>query len=88
MTQRFDGVRTLLVAATLGMSGAGDTDVELRVFSGLNRLLVPDPGGDPMGDRARPVRAVPRSVLGTLADWLADMLGGDGIGTAAGRRIG
>lgn len=52
----------------------GNRRVTVRVFPGINHLFLPDPGGDPRGYTALPVREVPREVLGTLADWLAARL--------------
>ena len=53
---------------------AGASDVFLRVFPGLNHLLVPDESGDFLRydqlDNAR----VDTSVLGALADWITSRL--------------
>jgi hypothetical protein len=54
--------------------GGGNRDVTLRVFPGLNHLMVPDPGGYPSGYGRLPSPRVSREVLGTLADWLATKL--------------
>lgn len=54
--------------------GGGNRDVTLRVFPGLNHLMVPDPNGDPRGYGRLPSPHVSREVLGTLADWLAAKL--------------
>lgn len=51
--------------------GAGNPDVTVRVFPGLNHLLVPDPSGDFLRyDRLESAR-VGTAVLGALADWMA-----------------
>ena len=54
--------------------GGGNRDVTLRVFPGLNHLMVPDPDGSPAGYAALPSAKVSPEVLGTLADWLAAKL--------------
>ena len=54
--------------------GGGNRDVTLRVFPGLNHLMVPDPSGYPSGYGRLPSPRVSREVLGTLADWLAAKL--------------
>jgi len=54
--------------------GGGNRDVTLRVFPGLNHLMVPDPSGYPAGYGRLPSAKVSREVLGTLADWLAARL--------------
>ncbi|HEX6751846.1 MAG TPA: alpha/beta fold hydrolase [Longimicrobium sp.] len=52
----------------------GNRDVTLRVFPGLNHLMVPDPSGMPAGYAGLPSHNVAPQVLGTLADWLAEKL--------------
>jgi hypothetical protein len=52
----------------------GNRDVTVRVFPGLNHLMVPDPSGMPAGYSRLPSGSVDRSVLGALADWLAARL--------------
>ncbi len=55
---------------------AGNRDVTLRVFAGLNHLFVPDPEGTANVQRyaALPSKQVAPEVLGALADWLAARL--------------
>jgi len=53
----------------------GNRDVTMRVFPGLNHLMVPDPSGMPSGYADLPSGKVDPQVLGTLADWLATKLG-------------
>lgn len=52
----------------------GNRDVTVRVFPGLNHLMVPDPVGLPAGYARLPSGNVAPEVLGTLADWLAAKL--------------
>ena len=52
----------------------GNRDVTLRVFPGLNHLMIPDPLGMPAGYAGLPSHNVAPQVLGTLADWLAEKL--------------
>lgn len=56
---------------------AGNRDVTVRVFSGLNHLFLPDAEGtaDPARYAVLPDKRVPPDVIGTLADWLAQRLG-------------
>jgi dienelactone hydrolase len=54
--------------------GGGNRDVTLRVFPGLDHLMVPDPDGSPGGYASLPSPKVAPEVLGTLADWLAPRL--------------
>jgi alpha-beta hydrolase superfamily lysophospholipase len=54
--------------------GGANRDVTLRVFPGLNHLMVPDPDGSPGGYASLPSPRVSPVVLGTLADWLAARL--------------
>ncbi len=54
----------------------GNDDVTVRVFPGLNHLMLPDPSGDPAGYATLINRHVSREMLGTMADWLAERLGG------------
>lgn len=55
---------------------AGNADVTVRVFPGLNHLFLRDPAGtaNPALYAALPDKRVPPEVLGALADWLADRL--------------
>lgn len=55
---------------------AGNRDVTLRVFAGLNHLFVPDPEGTANVQRyaALPSKQVAPEVLGALADWLTAKL--------------
>lgn len=55
---------------------AGNRDVTLRVFSGINHLFLPDPDGtaDVARYAALPDKQVPPAVLDALADWLAARL--------------
>jgi uncharacterized protein len=50
--------------------GAGNSDVTVRTFPGINHLLLPDPDGDPGGYVQLPERNVAPEVLGALAEWL------------------
>jgi dipeptidyl aminopeptidase/acylaminoacyl peptidase len=60
------------LAAAIRRSGNGD--VTVRVFPGVNHLLLRDPVGDPARyDRLPSTRVVPE-FLGALADWLAAKL--------------
>ncbi|HEX6041039.1 alpha/beta hydrolase family protein, partial [Longimicrobium sp.] len=54
----------------------GNADVTVRVFPAVNHLFLADPDGtaDPARYAALPDKRVPASVLGALADWLADKL--------------
>jgi uncharacterized protein len=63
-------------AAELGaaLRKAGNPDVTVRVFPGINHLLLPDPDGHPAGYVRLADRNVAPAVLGALADWLADRL--------------
>lgn len=56
---------------------AGNGDVTVRVFPGLNHLFLADAAGtaDPALYAALPDKRVPPAVLGALADWLAARLG-------------
>ena len=53
---------------------AGNRDVTVRVFPGVNHLLLRDPSGHPGRYASLPSKSVEREVLGTLADWLAEKL--------------
>jgi uncharacterized protein len=53
---------------------AGNPDVTVQFFAGVNHLLLRDPDGAPAGYSALPDRNVVPEVLGTLADWLAARL--------------
>jgi dipeptidyl aminopeptidase/acylaminoacyl peptidase len=57
------------------LRAGGNRDVTVRVFPGLNHLMVPDPSGMPSGYATLPSGSVDARVLGTLADWLAQKLG-------------
>lgn len=50
---------------------AGNTDVTMHVFPGLNHLFLPDPSGLPSGYSQLTDNKVAPEVLGVLADWLA-----------------
>jgi uncharacterized protein len=52
----------------------GNRDVTVRLFPGINHLLLRDPDGSPAGYSALPDRRVAPEVLGALADWLAERL--------------
>jgi dipeptidyl aminopeptidase/acylaminoacyl peptidase len=52
----------------------GNRDVTVRVFPGLNHLMIPDPVGLPAGYSRLPSGSVAPQVLGTLADWLVQKL--------------
>jgi uncharacterized protein len=60
------------LAAAIRRSGNGD--VTVRVFPGLNHLLLRDPVGDPAGYGRLPSLRVAPEFLGALADWLAAKL--------------
>jgi dienelactone hydrolase len=50
---------------------AGNRDVTLHVYPGLNHLFLPTPGtGSPMEYATLPDVAIPASVLGDIAQWL------------------
>lgn len=49
---------------------AGNTDVTVRVFPGLNHLFLPDPSGLPSGYGQLTDNNVAPAALGALADWL------------------
>lgn len=55
---------------------AGNGDVTVRVFPGLNHLFLADADGtaDPARYAALPDKRVPPEVIGVLADWLAERL--------------
>lgn len=53
---------------------AGNRDVTVRRFPGVNHLFLEDPSGYWGGYAALPSRTVPAAVVGALADWLADRL--------------
>jgi dienelactone hydrolase len=61
------------IAAAL--RAAGNRDVTVRVFPGINHLFLPDPSGLPGGYGSLPSSRVPAEVLGLMADWLAARLG-------------
>lgn len=52
----------------------GNPRVDVRTFPELNHLLLPDPVGSAEGYAALPSKAVPREVLGALANWLVRAL--------------
>ena len=61
--------------ADAAFEAAGNRDVTGRMLPGLNHLFIPDPDGFP-GGYARlpaPLRVDP-SVVGMVADWLAQKL--------------
>lgn len=53
---------------------AGNRAVTMRVFPGINHLLLHDPDGNPAGYSTLPERNVAAEVRGALADWLAATL--------------
>ncbi len=53
---------------------AGNRDVTMKVFPGLNHLFVPDTSGQPAGYATLQSSRVTAEVLGTLADWLVRVL--------------
>jgi dipeptidyl aminopeptidase/acylaminoacyl peptidase len=52
----------------------GNRDVTMRVFPGLNHLMVPDPDGSPARYGQLPSPRVAPQVLGAMADWLVEKL--------------
>ncbi len=54
---------------------AGNPDVTMHIFPGLNHLFIPDPSGLPSGYGTLTDNKVTPQVLGTMADWLAAHLG-------------
>ena len=60
------------IAATLKRSG--NTAVTLRHFPAVNHLFLNDPDGRPAGYPTLPDARLSRSVLGALADWVADTM--------------
>ncbi|MBL0891314.1 MAG: alpha/beta fold hydrolase [Gemmatimonadaceae bacterium] len=56
------------------MRAAGNRQVTLRRFPGVNHLLLNDPSGAPQGYGTLPDTRVRRDVLGTVADWLVQTL--------------
>jgi dienelactone hydrolase len=52
----------------------GNRDVTVRVFPGLDHLMVPDPTGNPARYPTLPSGRVSPDVLGALADWLSAKL--------------
>lgn len=57
------------------MTKAGNADVTVHVFPGLNHLFIPDPSGRPAGYTTLKSNRMSSEVLGTLADWLVARLG-------------
>lgn len=53
---------------------AGNKDVTVRLFAGLNHLFLPDPSGLPSGYARLTNNQVSPEVLGALADWLSGHL--------------
>ena len=53
---------------------AGNPDVTVRTFPGVNHLLLDDPSGHWSGYQALPSKAVAAPITGTIADWFADRL--------------
>jgi dienelactone hydrolase len=59
-------------AALLGdaLRAAGNTDVTLRVFPGLNHLFIADPDGDPSNYPRLSTGRVSNEVIGAIVDWV------------------
>ncbi|MEX0893534.1 MAG: alpha/beta fold hydrolase [Gemmatimonadota bacterium] len=53
---------------------AGNPDVSVQHFPGVNHLLLRDPEGWSSGYASLPEKEISREILGTIADWLADHL--------------
>lgn len=53
---------------------AGNGDVTVRIFEGVNHIFVRDPVGDPRRYEALPSFEVGPEVLGAIADWTAARL--------------
>lgn len=53
---------------------AGNRDVMVRMFAGVNHLLLPDPVGNPAGYGRLPSKSVDPRILGAIADWLDEKL--------------
>lgn len=56
------------------MRAAGNSRVTLRTFPRMNHLLVEDPSGNPLAYSALSDFHVRKDLLGTLAEWLEEML--------------
>lgn len=53
---------------------AGNEDVTVRVFDGLNHVFLRDPVGDRKGWAALPCFSMPAEVRGEIAEWLVERL--------------
>jgi uncharacterized protein len=53
------------------MRAAGNRQVTLRTFPGMDHLLVDDPSGNPLAYTSLPSFHVRKDLLGEVADWLA-----------------
>jgi uncharacterized protein len=53
------------------LRSAGNTDVTVRVFPGLNHLFLPDPDGSPANYPRLPSGRIGPEVMGTILDWLS-----------------
>ena len=61
-------------ALAAAIRAGGNRDVVVRLFPGVNHLLLRDPDGSVTGYAALPDKRVVPEVLGALADWLAARL--------------
>ncbi|MEW5929740.1 MAG: alpha/beta fold hydrolase [Gemmatimonadota bacterium] len=61
-------------ALAAAIRAGGNRDVTVRLFPGVNHLLLRDPDGSVAGYAALPGRQVVPEVLGALTDWLAARL--------------
>lgn len=61
-------------ALAAAIRAGGNRDVTVRVFPGLNHLMVPDPTGNPARYSSLPSPKVSPEVLGAMADWLVAKL--------------
>ncbi len=61
-------------ALAAAIRAGGNRDVDVRLFLGVNHLLLRDPDGSVSGYAALPSKQVVPELLGALADWLAAKL--------------
>lgn len=66
------GQADLLAAA---LTSAGNNNVTTRKFASVNHLFLSDPSGAPQGYATLSNKKLPKTVLGTIADWLATNAG-------------
>jgi pimeloyl-ACP methyl ester carboxylesterase len=70
--QVIPGQADLLAAA---LKSAGNANVTTRKFASVNHLFLSDPSGAPQGYATLSNKKLPKTVLGTIADWLATNAG-------------